>query len=177
MPTINQNISEDELLHLLATNGKEGMSILYDKYADVLYGIALKIVHSETLAEDVLQDSFVKIWQNFGSYDKSKGRLFTWMLNITRNKAIDYTRSKNFKNSAYKDELKASHAPGKLTTKIEHIGIAELINQLPLETKTVIEVVYMKGYTHAEAAEFLNLPLGTVKTRVRNGLKKLRQLV
>ncbi|MFT5819412.1 MAG: RNA polymerase sigma factor (sigma-70 family) [Crocinitomix sp.] len=176
MPTLQKNITEEELLHLLATNGKDGMHLLYEKYASALFGIILKIVGSEKIAEDVLQDSFLKIWSNITTYDKSKGRLFTWMLNIARNRAIDYTRSKNFKTISYTTQT-SNLETNNTQLNIDHIGLLDLVNQLKPEIQNVMNIVYFKGYTHIEAAEFLNLPLGTVKGRVRKGLKILRQIV
>lgn len=172
------DISEAELIDLVASNKKEGFGILYANYSDILYGIALKTVGSEELAKDVLQDAFVKIWKNFSSYDSSKGRLFTWMLNITRNTAIDCTRTKEFKKTTrFTSEIKLESLSPSSETKIDHIGVTEVLNLLDAESKLIIETVYIKGYTHSEAAEYLQLPLGTVKTRVRNGLIALRKLI
>ena len=176
MSALQKNITEEELLHLLATNGKEGMHLLYDKYAPALYGIIHKIVGSDKLAEDILQDSFIKIWSHLTTYDKNKGRLFTWMLNIARNKAIDCTRSKNYKTVPYIENISTNkNECTQLNT--DHIGLSELIDLLEPEIQKVINTVYFNGYTHTEAAEHLNLPLGTVKGRVRKGLKILRQIV
>ena len=172
------DISEEDLIELVGSNSEDGFSVLYGNYSAVLYGIALKMVGSEEIAKDVLQDAFVKIWKNFSSYDRSKGRLFTWMLNITRNTAIDYTRSKEFKKtSGFTSEVKMESLSPSSEMKIDHIGMAEVLNLLDAESKLVIETVYMKNYTHSEAAEYLQLPLGTVKTRVRNGLMELRKLM
>ena len=176
MSTLQKNITQEELLHLLATNGKEGMHLLYDKYAPALYGIILKIVRSEKIAEDVLQDTFVKIWSNITTYDKNKGRLFTWMLNIARNKAIDCTRSKNYKAIYYTEKISESTKKSTVMN-IDHIGLLDLVNTLDPEIQKVINIVYSKGYTHIEAAEHLDLPLGTVKGRIRKGLKILREII
>ena len=172
------NISEEELIELVSTNKQDGFRLLYANYSAILYGIALKTVGSEDLAKDVLQDAFVKIWKNFASYDSSKGRLFTWMLNITRNTAIDHTRTKEFKRTGrFTSELTLESLSPSSETKIDHIGVREVLNLLGDESKLIIETVYIKGYTHSEAAEYLQLPLGTVKTRVRNGLIELRKLM
>lgn len=175
MGTTRTKISEEELIELLENDKKAGFDQLYTNYSDVLYGISIKIVGSEEIAQDVLQDAFVKIWKNFSQYDSSKGRLFTWLLNITRNTAIDYTRSKEFqtKSQFSSEHVLESHSGGS-EIKTDHIGISEMLNLLDAESKLVIETVYIKGYTHAEAAEYLNLPLGTVKTRIRNGMMILR---
>lgn len=172
------DISEEDLTELVGSNTKDGFGILYANYSAVLYGIAFKMVGSEEIAKDVLQDAFVKIWKNFSSYDRSKGRLFTWMLNITRNTAIDYTRTKEFKKtSGFAAEATLESMSPSTESKIDHIGMSEVLNLLDPESKMVIETVYLKDYTHSEAAEYLELPLGTVKTRVRNGLIELRKLM
>lgn len=172
------DISEEDLTDLVRSNTKDGFGILYTNYSAVLYGIAFKMVGSEEIAKDVLQDAFVKIWKNFSNYDRSKGRLFTWMLNITRNTAIDYTRTKEFKKtSGFASETTLESMSPSTEPKIDHIGMSEVLNLLDTESKIVIETVYLKDYTHSEAAEYLELPLGTVKTRVRNGLIELRKLM
>jgi RNA polymerase sigma factor (sigma-70 family) len=172
------NISEEKLIELVSTDKEDGFRLLYANYSAILYGIALKTVGSEELAKDVLQDAFVKIWKNFSSYDSSKGRLFTWMLNITRNTAIDYTRTKEFKKTGrFTSELTLESLSPSSEMKVDHIGVRDLLNLIDPESKLIIETVYMKSYTHSEAAEYLQLPLGTVKTRVRNGLIQLRKLM
>lgn len=172
-------ISEEELITLLLDNPKEGVSYLYDNYSSTLYGVILKIVGSEDVAKDILQDTFIKVWRNFSNYDKSKGRLFTWILNIARNRAIDYTRSKAFKNVQHSE----SHEPSENSLdeiseiNVDNIGLVEVMELLKPEVREVLNIVYFKGYTHHEASEFLKIPLGTVKTRVRNGLMDLRKVI
>ncbi len=175
MSTAQTRISEEELIELLKNDKEAGFNQLYANYSAVLYGISRKIVGSEEIAQDVLQDSFVKIWKNFSKYDSSKGRLFTWLLNITRNTAIDYTRSKEFQTrSKFSTEFKLESHSNASEMNVDAIGMSEMLNLLDPESKLVLETVYMKGYTHVEAAEYLNLPLGTIKTRIRNGMMILR---
>lgn len=92
--------SEEELIQLLKTGDESAFSYLYDHYSGALFGVIFKIIGDQPLAEDILQEAFVKIWNNFSSYDSSKGRLFTWMLNITRNLTIDTLRSKSYKKQS-----------------------------------------------------------------------------
>jgi RNA polymerase sigma-70 factor, ECF subfamily len=168
------NISEEELIALLQENCKEGISLLYGNYSPTLYGIITKIVRSEEIAQDVLQDVFVKIWKNFSSYDASKGRLFTWMVNIARNTSIDYIRSKDYKNRSLSDG-DMNQVNGSSQINIDEIGLDKTLNLLAPKLKEVIDIIYLQGYTQAEAAEHLNIPLGTIKSRVRNGLIELRK--
>lgn len=152
------------------------MSQLYDLYGGALYGVILKIIGEETIAQDILQEVFVKIWMKIALYDEKKGRLFTWMLNLTRNTALDVVRSSKYKQAVSNrnlDQIENTRAGDRL--KIDDIGVKEILNRLDAKQREVIELVYFKGYTHVEAAEQLNLPLGTVKTRVRSSLKLLRK--
>jgi RNA polymerase sigma factor (sigma-70 family) len=169
--------SQTELVDLLLQRDKQAFERLYDSYSAAVYGLVLKILRDEAMAEDALQDTFVRIWQKIHSYDESKGRLFTWMINIARNIAIDKLRA----NTSRKAELTMSiETPGverngpSTTMKIEHIGIRELVDALPAEQKTVIELIYFLGYTQAEVSEEFGIPLGTVKSRVRLAMNHLR---
>jgi len=176
------HIPEEDIITLLANKDKEILGYIYDQYAPALYGIILRIVRSQDVAEDVLQEVFIKIWKNCGEYNKSKGRLFTWMLNIARNAAIDTTRGPEFKMSA---EIQNPAADVDISHErliavphnVNGIGIAEKVSQLKPEHKLVIDTIYFGGYTHAEAAEKLKLPLGTLKTRVKIALRELRKLL
>lgn len=133
------------------------------------------------MAEEVLQDVFLKIWDKIDGYDREKGKLFTWMLNIARNQAIDKTRSREFNKEKQTGDL------GKLVGKvdaqehlelgIEAIGLQELLKKLPEDQQFVIDKHYLKGYTQSEISEEFNLPLGTVKTRMRLAMQLLRNLL
>ena len=154
---------------------------LYDHYAAALYTAIRQIVADAELGNDVLQESFVNIWRRMDSYDESRGRLFTWMLNIARNQAIDKTRSKEFSKSKKTDDIEnlVSKVDRQDYTElqVEGIGLQEVLKQLPEEQRFVIDHHYLKGYTQAEMSEEFNLPLGTVKTRMRLAMKELRNLL
>ena len=152
--------------------------MLYDRYSEVLYGIALKIVQSEEIASDVLQESFVKIWQNGPKYESKKGTLFTWMLNITRNTAIDKTRSSAFKSRKKIQDLDNSVYNNKqLSEELnpEHIGLREIVEKLDEKYRNVIDLLYFQGFTQQEVMEELDIPLGTVKSRARIAIRELRK--
>jgi RNA polymerase sigma factor (sigma-70 family) len=157
------------------------LEYLYDHYSAALLGVVSRIIKKEELAEETLQDVFLKIWDRIDSYDASKGKLFTWMLNIARNQAIDKTRSKEFTKSKKTDDIE--NLVGKVDRKdytelhVEGIGLQEVLKQLPDEQRFVIDQHYLKGYTQAEMSEEFNLPLGTVKTRMRLAMKELRTLL
>jgi RNA polymerase sigma factor (sigma-70 family) len=137
-------------------------------------------VKKEELAEEVLHDAFLKIWDKIGEYSSQKGKLFTWMLNITRNLSIDKIRSKEFRKSAKTDDisLNVSINDGEYSNKHkpEHIGIKELLDNLPEDQKSLIDLMYFQGYSQSEIAEEYDIPLGTVKTRVRTAMQKLREM-
>jgi RNA polymerase sigma factor (sigma-70 family) len=171
---------ETNLVELLRAGDEKALSLLYDKYAPALYGVALKIVKREELAEDVLQETFIKIWSAFSHYDATKGRLFTWMLNICRNQAIDKIRSGSYRVSLKTQDIQdtnTSTLAGSMQTRPDHIGIKEITEKLNPDQKIVIDMMYFGGYTQSEVAEELNIPLGTVKTRARNAIKILSKLI
>jgi RNA polymerase sigma factor (sigma-70 family) len=172
-------LSEDELV--LALRGREKIAIeaLYDMYSSSLYGVISRIVIDTATAEDVLQETFIKIWHSFASYSTEKGRLFTWMVNIARNLSIDKIRSKDFKNQNKNQELENNvtfiDEQRNTVYKPELLGIKELVQTLKPEQKLILELVYFKGYTHVEAADELGIPLGTIKTRLRMAIQELRK--
>ena len=172
--------NEQELIQLLQIQDKRGISLIYDRYSAALYGVALRIVKSEAIAQDVLQDAFIKIWKSAPSYDGKKGTLFTWMLNITRNTAIDKTRSAHFRRSgkiqSIEDFVNGTEPSLSEEIAVEHIGVRKSVNNLEEKYQVVMDLVYFNGYTHQEAAECLNLPLGTVKSRVKIALRELRKI-
>ncbi len=170
-------VSQEEMINLLLQRDRRAFEQLYDDYSAAIYGLVLKVLRDEAQAEDALQDAFVRIWQKIHTYDASKGRLFTWMLNVARNIAIDKLRA----NTSRKTELTSSLQEQAFATKgpssvleIDHIGVRELVDALPTEQRFVIELLYYKGYTQQEVAEEFGIPLGTVKSRVRLAMNQLR---
>ena len=172
-------IAEESLVSMLSERNQEGMEILYDNYSSALYGVIHRIVQNDEMAEDVLQETFLKIWNNFSQYDPAKGRLFTWMLNIARNMGIDKLRSKEFtqnrKNQDISESVSSVDYNNTAIFNTETIGLKEMVRKLEPEYKQIIDLLFFGGYTQSEAAEKLNLPLGTVKTRSRAAILKLRQ--
>ena len=160
---------------------RNAFEYLYDHYSGSLLGVISRIIKKEELAEEILQDVFLKIWERIETYDAAKGKLFTWMLNIARNQAIDKTRSKEFSKGKKTDDIETLVSKVDKSdfteTKIEAIGLQELLKSLPDEQRFVIDQHYLKGYTQAEMADEFNLPLGTVKTRMRLAMIELRNLL
>ena len=171
---------ENFLIAQLQARDEKALSLLYDKYSAALYGVALKIVKREELAEDVLQETFIKIWTSFSQYDSSKGRLFTWMLNICRNQAIDKIRSGAYRVGLKTQDIEdtnTANLAGSMQTQPDHIGIKEITEKLIPDQKIIIDMMYFEGFTQSEVAEVLNIPLGTVKTRARNAIKTLSKFL
>jgi RNA polymerase sigma factor (sigma-70 family) len=173
------SLTEEELVFALRNREKIAVEALYDMYSSSLYGVICRIVIDTATAEDVLQETFVKIWHSFSGYSTEKGRLFTWMVNIARNLAIDKIRSKDFKNQNKNHELENNvtfiDEQRNTVYKPELLGIKDLVQKLKPEQKSILELVYFKGYTHVEAAEELGIPLGTIKTRLRMAIQELRK--
>lgn len=178
---IQSSFSESELISFLKERDQAAFNHLYDHYSSSLYKIIFQIVPEEDLANDILQKVFVNIWQKIEGYESSKGRLFTWMLNIARNAAIDTLRSK-----AYQVHKKHSSVPethflnlqsGNCYMRIDGIGLTKYIAKLKPQQRQLIELVYYRGYSHPEVAAMHDIPLSTIKTRVRTALSQLRILL
>lgn len=170
--------SEPELVALLQQKDQRAYNYLYDNYANALYGVIHKIIRDADEAADILQDAFVKIWRNIEHYDADKGKLFTWMLNITRNMAIDFIRSAQSKNDKKTETLTPETAlpiqDFSSQIKTDHLGLSGILNELKAEHKAIIDLAYFKGYTQEEISKELDVPLGTVKTRARSALSILK---
>lgn len=172
---------ESELVRQLQQKDNQAFSYLYDHYAPSLYGVIYKILGIEEVAQDILQETFIKIWNNIEQYDSTKGKLFTWALNIARNTAIDKLRSKEFKTKQQNHDLTSRQVRNKRDEHSQQIGeftgFTDVIKKLREEHRIIIDMMYFEGYTQAEVAERLGIPLGTVKTRARAALEHLRALL
>ena len=140
-----------------------------------------RVLNNDDVAEEVLQDAFLRIWEKIENYDPAKGRLFTWMLNIARNLAIDKTRSKEISKVRKTDDI--DDLVNKIDRKeqaeqnVDIIGLKEVLGRLSADQKFVVDHLYLKGYTQSELAEEFNIPLGTVKTRLRLAMIELRSIL
>ena len=175
------HIAENDLVARLKGKDSAALDYLYDHYSGALYGIVFRIVKNEDIAEEILQDIFLKIWDKIENYDAGKGKLFTWMLNIARNQAIDKTRSKEMSKGKKTDDIDNlvnridNQESGELA--VDAIGLKEVLERLPKDQKFVVEYLYLKGYTQSELAEEFDIPLGTVKTRLRLAMIELRLIL
>ncbi len=171
--------NEAELVSMLKQRTQAAFNYLYDNYSASLYTVIVSIVHEREQANDVLQEVFVKIWRQIDQYNADKGRLFTWMINVARNASIDTLRSKSYNSQKQNRELTESvyDAAGSVNTEIDNIGLKKVISGLKEEQKVLVELAYFQGYTQDEISKLLNMPLGTVKTRLRSALINLRELL
>ncbi|UMQ42384.1 sigma-70 family RNA polymerase sigma factor [Chryseobacterium sp. Y16C] len=180
-PTIKTTYSEEQLIVLLKERNETGFHHLYDNYSGALYGVILRIVQSKEYTEEVIQDVFVKIWNSIHQYDSSKGRFYTWMINIARNTAIDYLKSKSFqnelKNQPLPDFVYNSKELSITNDSSDYIGFNNVLESLEVDKQELIDLAYYQGYTQNEISDKLKIPLGTVKTKMRNALIKLKDLL
>lgn len=178
-PASTTSYTEEQLVQMLQARDERILAILYEKYSLALYGTIHRVLSDAKLAEEQLQETFLKIWNNADRYDPSKGRLYTWMVRIARNAAIDMTRTKQYKKGQKIQDLEDSVTVIERAKRVEidtdGIGIRELIHQLNTKYAQIINAIYFLGYTQSEAAQALDIPLGTVKTRVRKALDLLKQ--
>ncbi|MDO7744619.1 MAG: sigma-70 family RNA polymerase sigma factor [Pedobacter sp.] len=177
-----QTPTQDEIFLVagLRRNSELSFYKLYNNYSSALLGIIYRIVKNEHEAEDVLQETFIKISGNIHLYDSTKSRLFTWMARVATNKSLDHIRTASIRNEAKRvdvidlesDNFNHAHIG---SINIETIGIKQLTSILNFMQRQVIDLMYFQGYTQAEVAQKLNIPLGTVKTRARMAILELRK--
>jgi RNA polymerase sigma-70 factor (ECF subfamily) len=171
---------ETELIQRLYARDEQAMTIFYQHYRQSLYHFIWRVVRQDELAEDILQESMLKFWLSFAAYDATRGRLFTWALNLSRNLAIDRLREARYKQAKQTTSLEEAEWHQLVATgnfEPEHIGVRDWLSALPAGDCELMETLYFKGYTQAEASVYLKLPLGTVKSRVKRIIKHLTQVV
>lgn len=168
---------EKHIVELLQERNDKAISLLYEHYGDTLYGVALKVVKDEDLAQDVLQESFVKIWRKADSYDSSKAKLFTWLFRITRNTAIDKLRGLGTKSGKeIQMDVSDVYSVGVESLNPELMDIRENLDKIEPKYQVVLDALFFQGMTQQEASEELDIPLGTIKSRLKIGLRELKKL-
>lgn len=171
-------IEEERLIKGLKAQNPKSFSILYNNYAKALRDSIAFIIKNDSETQNLVQDSFIKIWQNIEQYDESRGRLFTWIVNIGRNIAIDFLRSRRYIQQGYNLSLELISTEDGFelypSNSLNYIGFEQIINKLEPNQKQVIDLIYFTGWTHEQAAVQLKLPLGTVKSRSRLALQQLK---
>ena len=176
MSEINTHTIQISIAQIKAKD-KKAFENLYDKYSGALLNIILKIVYKQELAEDVLQESFIKIWKNIDKFDESKSTIFTWMLNICKNSSIDALRKQSSRPSIQTDtEGVYVSSLNSVENNVDLIGVKNSLKYLTTEQSLAIQAVYFSGLTHDDAAKELGIPLGTLKTRIRMALATLKNV-
>ena len=168
---------EKEIVTLLESGDKKAITLLYENYADSLYGVIKKIISDDDTAQDVLQESFVKIWKKKKKYDSSKAKLFTWLYRIAYNTAIDKVRSLKNKN---KNEVQMETSSVYKVTSNELnqdvLDIKKHLNTIDKKYQIVINALFFEGMTQQEASDELEITLGTIKSRLKIGLRELKKI-
>ncbi len=183
----SDNNEELKLMKRIKAGEDEALSELYDLYNHLLYGMILSIVKTRPEAEDLLQEVFVKIWQNADSFKEGRGNVFSWVVTLTRNRAIDRIRSKGYKTqqkaSSNVDDPAItlegdSYDPLQTTIYKDRAKLVKkALGEIPEKQSTVLKIAYYRGMTQSEISDHLDIPLGTVKTRMRQGMLKLKNIL
>jgi len=171
-----------ELLHAVARGDEAALARLYDAYRVILFGLLIRILNSREEAEDILQDVFVQVWRRAKDFDEKRGRPFTWLVTLARSRAIDRLRllgaRQRLVTGAAQEKTEAvSDALTDTIRQAQKETVRRALAELPDEQKQTLMLAYFEGLTQSEIAAKLNAPLGTVKTRMRSGLIKLRALL
>lgn len=179
-----ENLDDQELMARLSYRDLTAFRTLYKRYSRLVYSASLRVLRDPVLAEDVMQEIFLRIWRRPESYVSQRGKFATWLTSVTRNRAVDEIRSRNrrYRHETASPEEQEWDVPGDerddpaLTAELsdQRRLILAAMSGLPPEQKQVIELAYFGGLTQQEIAERLDQPLGTVKTRIRLGMQKLR---
>ncbi len=172
--------TDAELLTQIGQHSQPALLVLYQRYGNLVYSLALQTLRQPVLAEEVTQDVFLKLWQQPGRWDPALGQLSSWLLAITRNASIDRLRREARHQATdigvVTDAGTEPSATPDLGAWADGQLLRDLMRQLPPEQRELIELAFYRGYTHSELSEGLGVPLGTVKTRLRAGMQKLRAL-
>lgn len=177
-----QDTQDVELLQAIAAHDEQALAQLYDRYRLILFGLTMRILNSRAEAEDVLQEVFIQVWRRADDFDPARGRPFTWLVTLTRSRAIDRLRQIGARDrladsAAEIAPEQASDAASDTLHAEQREIVQQALAQLPEEQRRTLLLSYYEGLTQSEIAEKLETPLGTVKTRMRTGMLKLRELL
>ncbi|HYG81713.1 MAG TPA: sigma-70 family RNA polymerase sigma factor [Pyrinomonadaceae bacterium] len=177
-----EQATDVETLRAIAGGDEQALAALYDRYRLILFGLILRILHSQPEAEDVLQEVFLQVWRRASDFDETRGRPFTWLVTLARSRAIDRLRSTSARERTADEAARAlpdsiSDAASDAVKSEQGEIVRRALAELPEEQRRALLLAYFEGLTQTEIAERLGAPLGTVKTRMRSGLIKLRELL
>ena len=173
-------LADEDLISLVETGDADAFAALYDRHSSAAFSLAYRMMGERQASEDLAQDAFLKVWRGAGSYRVERGSVRTWILSIVHNRGIDQLRSHASRRRT-QDKIEAtaprsqpSEAFAETWRNSQRDQVREAMGKLPSEQLKILELAYFSGYTHVEISELLSLPLGTVKGRMRLGLKKIR---
>jgi RNA polymerase sigma-70 factor, ECF subfamily len=175
-------ISDSDLVRSIANGDESAVAALYDRYRAILFGVIFRILGSRGDAEDVLQEVFLQVWNKAADFDESRGRPFTWLVTLARSRAIDRLRSRSARDRVTDEATREltyvddGEADEDVIRAQQSAAVRGGLAQLPEEQRTVLLLAYYEGFSQSEIAERLGTPLGTVKTRMRTGLARLRTI-
>jgi RNA polymerase sigma-70 factor (ECF subfamily) len=186
MVVVNSGTAADvALLDRIARRDPQALADLYDRHSRLLFSLILRILRDRGEAEDALQEVFVRVWERAETYSAALGTPLAWLVRVSRNRAIDRLRIRQVRASiatvsteappAQVDGTAAANPEQQATTSEQQRAIALALDALPADQRALIESAFYEGYTQSELAERFNLPLGTVKTRIRTGMQALRK--
>src|ERR687884_2182610 len=173
-------LADEDLISLVETADAEAFATLYDRHSRAAFSLAYRMMGERQASEDLAQDAFLKVWRSASSYRAERGSVRTWILSIVHNRGIDQLRS-NASRRTTQEKIEASaprsqpsEAFAETWRNTQREQVREALGTLPPEQLKILELAYFSGYTHVEISDLLSLPLGTVKGRMRLGLKKIR---
>jgi RNA polymerase sigma-70 factor, ECF subfamily len=174
-------LADEDLMQLVQDGEAQAFEVLFDRHADAAFSLAYRMCGRRSMAEDVVQESFLSLWRSGARYDRARGSVRSWVLSVVHNRAIDAFRREAIRTSRdVRDEGVAERvaASEQTDTEVERRDearhVRSALGELPADQRQVIELAYFGGFTHTQIAEMLKLPAGTVKGRMRLGLTKMR---
>ncbi len=179
-------LDDDTLIRLVARSQSEALSVLYDRYSRLVYSVAMTIIDDPSVADEITQDAFVRLWENAAAFRPELGKLTTWLTGITRNRAIDVFRRRKIRPEghaiSWEDALPEEMSDGSNVEQEVELAhrqakVRRAVAQLPDEQRSALALAYFRGYAHQQIADTLGEPLGTVKTRIRLAMQKLREIL
>lgn len=168
---------DKHIASLLAKKDTNAINLLYENYSNSLFGVIKSIINNDKIAEDALQETFIKVWKNAEKFDSNKAKLYTWLHRIAKNTAIDKVRS--FKNKQQKEVQKEQFVVDKISSyriNQDTIDLRQHVERLDPKYKMVLEALYFEGMTQQDASDELNIPLGTIKSRLKIALRELKKI-
>jgi len=184
-PPASQPVNDEDLIHAIVEGKSSALGELYDRYGRLVYSLAYQVVGDSATAEEITQEVFLQVWNKAGTYQVLQGKVVTWLTSVARHKAIDSLRRKGARPEGHQigfetEELDLVDPVG-VEDQVEHsqqnLAIRRAIAHLPPDQQRALSLAYFKGMTHQEVADLIGEPLGTVKTRIRLAMLKLRQLL